>query len=373
MSKEVQGAVKAPLTNKEAHSQEVQKPVILQSMDSPAEKILLLQRTIGNNAIGRLLRSGALQAKLKIGHCQDELKRQPAPASIMRKPDGEPPVPMTCDPPQEKGKHPETYSPWIIDRWMGKFATEGDPGEGCREEPYVAGKTEKVCTKGYGIQIPGCLVLSKATGAPPTEEEKAKVKASEPPEFMCACAGKEHVDCKGPQAEAELRKVANPKVKYVHDVVPVDLDQAQFDALVDISMHRGSIPPDLLESIKKYWCTDAGKDYVRAVYQESALTPFPKAFAARRKFRVWPPSLTGLSTRGEGVLIEAGKLREQPGTSQKSSREVLDELFSVVGSIEQHQKRGFRNEEERNSILILKKKLLQEVSALMDAMSGGTI
>ncbi len=296
---------------------------------------------------------------------------RPAPVSLMRSPDGDAPAPKSCDPPQGKGKHPDAISQILVDRWMGKYAKEGDPGEGCREEPYVAGKTERVCTIGYGIQLPGCPVLSRATGAAPTAEEKATVKAAEPPEFMCACAGKEHVDCKGSQAETLLRTKASPKVKYIHEVVPVDLDQAQFDGLVDIAMHHGSIPSALLTSIKKYWCTDAGKDYVRGIYLKTALAPFPEAFAARRKFRVWPPSLTGLSARGEGALGEAGRLREQPGGSQKSNRAALDELWSVVGGIEQHQKRGFRNEEEKARMLGLKRELLQKIGNLMDAASRG--
>ncbi len=182
---------------------------------------------------------------------------------------------------------------------------------------------------------------------------------------MCACEGKEHIKCEGSEAEDQLRKRAGPKVTHVHSVVPVDMDQAQFDALVDIAMHHGSIPSELLEPIKKYWCTDAGKDHVRAIYLKTKLDPFPEAFAARRKFRVWPPSITGLSKRGEGALGEAGRLRGEPGASEKSRRATLDELWRVVGGIEQHQKRGFRNEEERKSTLSLKGKLLREIGDLM--------
>jgi GH24 family phage-related lysozyme (muramidase) len=213
-----------------------------------------------------------------------------AAASLMRTPDNDKPVPKTCDPPQGPGKHPETVSQTIIDRWIGKHAREGDPGEGCREEPYVAGKNEKVCTVGFGHQVRDCPVLSRATGEAPTPEEISKAGPSEPPEFKCACEGTVRFDCKGGQAEAQVRTDARGAIEHIHKVVPVDLDQAQFDALVDISLHRGSMPPDLSEAIKKYWCTDAGKDYVRDIYLKTALEPFPEAFAKRRKFRVWPPS-----------------------------------------------------------------------------------
>lgn len=39
---------------------------ISQSNDFPAEQILFLQRTIGNQAVDKLIRSGTLQAKLSI-------------------------------------------------------------------------------------------------------------------------------------------------------------------------------------------------------------------------------------------------------------------------------------------------------------------
>ncbi len=295
----------------------------------------------------------------------------PALVSLMRSPDADAPTPQTCDPPQGKGKHPDAVGQILVDRWMGKYDKEGDHGEDCREKPYVAGKTEKVCTIGYGIQLPNCPVLSREKNAPPTAEEIAKVKKSEPPEFMCACENTEHVDCKGSEAEGLLRSRASQKVKHVHDVVPVDLDQAQFDALVDIAMHHGSVPPELLEPIKKYWCTDAGKDYVRGIYLKTALQPFPEAFAARRKFRVWPPSISGLSTRGQSAIEEAGKSLENPNASQKSRRAALDQLWGVVGGIEQHQKRGFRDEEEKARMLRLKKELLEKIGSLTGAASRG--
>ncbi|MCE8425219.1 MAG: hypothetical protein J5U17_05520 [Candidatus Methanoperedens sp.] len=42
-----------------------------QAMNSPVDRILFLQRTIGNQAVGRLIKSEALQAKLKIGQPND--------------------------------------------------------------------------------------------------------------------------------------------------------------------------------------------------------------------------------------------------------------------------------------------------------------
>ena len=47
-----------------------------QSIISPVEQILYLQRTIGNLAVGRLLKSGALQAKLRIGQPGDVYEQE---------------------------------------------------------------------------------------------------------------------------------------------------------------------------------------------------------------------------------------------------------------------------------------------------------
>ena len=48
----------------------------LQSMDTPVDRILYLQRTAGNQAVLRLMRSGALQAKLRIGQPGDMYEQE---------------------------------------------------------------------------------------------------------------------------------------------------------------------------------------------------------------------------------------------------------------------------------------------------------
>jgi hypothetical protein len=47
-----------------------------ESMDSPVEQILSMQRTIGNQAVQGLLKSGTLQAKLKIGKPNDKYDQE---------------------------------------------------------------------------------------------------------------------------------------------------------------------------------------------------------------------------------------------------------------------------------------------------------
>ncbi len=60
-----------------------------QSMNSPVDRILFLQRTIGNQAVARLIKSGELQAKLRIGQPGDiyEQEADRVAEQVMRMPD----------------------------------------------------------------------------------------------------------------------------------------------------------------------------------------------------------------------------------------------------------------------------------------------
>jgi len=52
------------------------EPTSHPSSDSPYDALLTLQHTIGNRAVGRLLRSGAIQPKLKIGQPNDRYEHE---------------------------------------------------------------------------------------------------------------------------------------------------------------------------------------------------------------------------------------------------------------------------------------------------------
>src|SRR5574340_1524621 len=59
------------------------------SMNSPVDRILYLQRTIGNQAVAKLIKSGALQTKLRIGQPGDvyEQEADRVADQVMRMPD----------------------------------------------------------------------------------------------------------------------------------------------------------------------------------------------------------------------------------------------------------------------------------------------
>jgi hypothetical protein len=76
MSERVQAAAKTPEAIRENKASQKQKTDPSQSISSPIEHILFLQRTIGNQAVGKLIDSGALQAKLRIGQPGDVYERE---------------------------------------------------------------------------------------------------------------------------------------------------------------------------------------------------------------------------------------------------------------------------------------------------------
>lgn len=71
MTERVRTTAKKTEAKKEASVSRTRKTDLSRSMNSPADQILFLQRTIGNQAVQRLIRSGASQAKLAIGKIYD--------------------------------------------------------------------------------------------------------------------------------------------------------------------------------------------------------------------------------------------------------------------------------------------------------------
>ena len=81
---------KKPIVKRSNSSLRIQRKKSSQQLKSPADRILFLQRTIGNQAVQRLIKSGALQLKLRIGQpgdvyeqeadrVADEVMRMPEP------------------------------------------------------------------------------------------------------------------------------------------------------------------------------------------------------------------------------------------------------------------------------------------------------
>ncbi len=71
MNERVSAPAKKPEAKRENKPSQTHKTCPSQSISSPVEQILFLQRTIGNQAVAKLIQSGALRAKLKIGRPGD--------------------------------------------------------------------------------------------------------------------------------------------------------------------------------------------------------------------------------------------------------------------------------------------------------------
>ena len=77
MNERINTVDKKPETKSQNSAPQIRRKTdSFQSMSSPVDRILFLQRTIGNQAVGRLIKSGALQAKLRIGQPGDVYEQE---------------------------------------------------------------------------------------------------------------------------------------------------------------------------------------------------------------------------------------------------------------------------------------------------------
>ena len=106
MAERSQLVVKKPDAKRDNSVSKSRKPGYSQSMSSPTDRILFLQRTIGNQAMQRLIKSGALQTKLRISQSGDKYEQEadliadtvlqmPKPKAVDHS-DGEPSIQRIC-------------------------------------------------------------------------------------------------------------------------------------------------------------------------------------------------------------------------------------------------------------------------------------
>ena len=93
---------KTPIVKRSNSSLRIQMKKTSQPLKSPADRILFLQRTIGNQAVQRLIKSGTLQAKLRIGQPGDRYEQEAdrVADAVMRMP--EPGVQRQEEPEEEE-------------------------------------------------------------------------------------------------------------------------------------------------------------------------------------------------------------------------------------------------------------------------------
>jgi len=76
MAEKVQHSAKTGEVKRENSASKTKAMDYSQSMSLPVDQVLYLQRTIGNQAVQRLIKSGTLQAKLKIGQPGDKYEQE---------------------------------------------------------------------------------------------------------------------------------------------------------------------------------------------------------------------------------------------------------------------------------------------------------
>ncbi len=76
MAESTKITAKAPEAKQANVVSQTRKPERSQSIESPVDRILHLQRTIGNQAVQQLMKSGVLQAKLRIGQPNDKYEQE---------------------------------------------------------------------------------------------------------------------------------------------------------------------------------------------------------------------------------------------------------------------------------------------------------
>jgi len=76
MNERTKIVAKTPNSKKEKSVSQANKTELYQYTNSPIDHILYLQRTIGNQAVGKLFKSGIIQAKLKIGQPGDKYEQE---------------------------------------------------------------------------------------------------------------------------------------------------------------------------------------------------------------------------------------------------------------------------------------------------------
>ena len=125
---------KTPILKRKNSSLRIQRKKSSQPLKSPADRILFLQRTIGNQAVQRLIKSGTLQAKLRIGQPGDKYEQEAdrVADAVMRMP--EPGVQRQTEEEEEETLQAKPLAEEITPLVQRQFEPEEEPIEALEEE-----------------------------------------------------------------------------------------------------------------------------------------------------------------------------------------------------------------------------------------------
>jgi len=161
---------KVPKVKQSNSNSRVRRTGRLQSMDTPVDRILFLQRTVGNQVVSRLMKSRALQGKLRIGQPGDvyEQEADRVVDAVMRMP--EPGVQRQVEPEEEEEKVLQTKP--LVDQITPLVQRQVEEEEEEEEEMLQAKSTEDA-TPEVPNDLESQINAIKGVGRPLAESERA--------------------------------------------------------------------------------------------------------------------------------------------------------------------------------------------------------
>jgi len=168
MGERIKINAKRPLSTKENSASNKQKTGF-KSQNSHVDRILFLQRTIGNQAVQRLIKSGALQAKLRIGQPGDKYEQEADRVAdeVMRMP--EPGVQRQVEPEEEEEEILQTKPVDQITPLVQRQVEEEEE----EEEEMLQAKSREDATSEVSNDLESQINAIKGGGRPLAESERA--------------------------------------------------------------------------------------------------------------------------------------------------------------------------------------------------------
>jgi len=169
MAERAQLAVKKPEVKSGNSAIYTQKSDHSLSLSSTAERILFLQRTAGNQAVQRLIKSGALQAKLRIGQPGDKYEQEAGRVAeaVMRMPD--PGVQRQVEPEDEEEETLQAKP--LVEKITPLVQRQVEPEE--EEEEELKAKTTSGHISEVNTNLESHIHSLKGGGKPLPESERA--------------------------------------------------------------------------------------------------------------------------------------------------------------------------------------------------------
>ena len=152
MGESIRVMAKRPEAAKDKKASQTRRSDSVQPVNSPVDRILFLQRTIGNQAVQRLIKSGALQAKLRINQPGDIYEQEADKVSeqVMRMPLN--PEDKGC----ERKRNCPKYAQIRRRPWEDMLRIQRDSGNPAEIMPDIETKINSL--KGGGQPLPDSIL-----------------------------------------------------------------------------------------------------------------------------------------------------------------------------------------------------------------------